>query len=539
MSTVPDSSESSEPERTGLERTGLERPGPESPGPEPAGGSIRLRISLALVGVSVLTLVAVGLLFYGFLGTYVLDQQQEVMRGHAEEIAAQVEALREQARVQSFDTSRALNALLRIDLQVLPRGAGIFVVSGSQLVASAGPGRMMSMPPDAILTEARRLADDGPSAGTFRLARDARLIVAAAPVDLGTGEDAFVMITLATSDAVGDRGALFRILVISGLVGMVFSIVVGALLAGWLNRPLKRLSLAAGAMAAGSYSEPISGTYPDEVYELAAGLEKMRREVRRSEDSLRGFVASAAHELRTPLTSIQGFSQALLDGTAESAEQRRRSAAAVFRESSRLRRLVDALLMLSRFDSREFRPAVVRVDVGAQLGEEVERLVDAGLVEEGRVKVTTSPPGTAAVGSDPDMLRQIIANLLRNAAQYGGEDPIEVRAHVAPAGLTLEVENGGVPLTREERENVFERFYRASSSLRMEGFGLGLPLVREISEVLGGSVELVAGTPTTVFRVFLPDLECPPPDQPALDQPAPDQPAPSADGDRDNERPQG
>ncbi len=506
--------------------------GPGSTGPESAGGSIRLRISLALVGVSLLTLVAVGLLFYGFLGTYVLDQQQGVMVGHAEEVAAQVEALREQVVVQSFDATRALNALLRIDLQVLPPGAGIFVVSGSRLVAHAGPGRQMGMPPDALVEEARQLADGGPSASTFRLAGDARLIVAAAPVDVGTGEDSFVLITLATADAVGDRGALFRILVISGVVGMVFSILMGALLAGWLNRPLKRLSRAAGAMAGGSYSEPISGTYPDEVYELAAGLETMRREVRRSEGSLRGFVASAAHELRTPLTSIQGFSQALLDGTAESDEQRRRSAAAIFRESSRLRRLVDALLVLSRFDSREFRPSVVRVDVGAQVAEEVERLVDAGLVGEGRVRVTTSPPEGATVGSDPDMLRQIIANLLRNAAQYGGQDPIVVRAQVAPTGLTLEVENGGIPMTGDEREKAFERFYRASASLRTEGFGLGLPLVREISGVLGGSVELVSDDSATIFRVILPDLESPPdppPPQGTPDSTSAPAPAPSSD----------
>lgn len=486
-----------------------------------------MRISLALVGVSLLTLVAVGLLFYGFLGTYVLDQQRGVMVGHAEEVAAQVEALRDQVVVESFDATRALNALLRIDLQVLPRGAGIFVVSGSRLVAHAGPGRQMGMPPDALVEEARRLADGGPSASTFRLAGDARLIVAAAPVDMGTGEDSFVLLTLATADAVGDRGALFRILVISGVVGMAFSILLGGLLAGWLNRPLKTLSRAAGAMAAGSYSEPVSGTYPDEVYELAAGLETMRREVRRSEGSLRGFVASAAHELRTPLTSIQGFSQALLDGTAESDEQRRRSAAAVFRESSRLRRLVDALLVLSRFDSREFDPSVVRVDVEALVREEVERLVDAGLVEEGRVQVTTSPPAGATVGSDPDMLRQIVANLLRNAAQYGGEDPIEVRAHVTPAGLTLEVENGGIPMTREDREKAFERFYRASASLRTEGFGLGLPLVREISGVLGGSVELLDDASATVFRVVLPDLECQPPN-PARPDPAARRSAPDA-----------
>lgn len=471
--------------------------------PAPAGGSIRLRLTMGLVGVSALTLVAVGMLFYGFLGGYVLGQKQEAMLGHAVEVADQVESLAALDSLGSMGTTRALATLLRIDMQVLPQGAGITIFAGSRVLAASGPPRTQGPLAALLMPEAQKLTAEGPAATTLRLEGDQRLVVAASPVDLADLGAGLVVVSLPTTDAVADRRGLFRILLVSALIGVGLALVVGLALGDWLTRPLKRLSRAAGRMASGSYAEPITGVYPGEVFELAESLEDMRREVRRSDESLRGFVASAAHELRTPLTSIQGFSQALLDGTADTPEQRRRSAAAVFRESSRLRRLVDALLTLSRYDSREFTPAAVPVDVHALVLEEVERLVEAGSIEPERVRVA-SEAAPQGVVTDPDMLRQAVANLLRNAAQYGGADPVEVRVWAEGGRLFLDVRNGGEALAPEERDRVFERFFRGRSGVRHEGFGLGLPLVREICEVLGGDVELLHTETGTAFRVTLP-----------------------------------
>ncbi|MHB8868923.1 MAG: sensor histidine kinase [Thermoleophilia bacterium] len=472
-------------------------------GPASAGGSIRLRLTLGLVGVSVLTLVAVGLLFYGFIGNYVLQQKQEAMLGHAVEVTDQVENLFALDSLGAMGMSRALGTLLRIDMQVLPQGAGITIFAGPQVLAASGPPRTQGPLAALLLPEAQKLTAEGPAATTLRLEGDQRLVVASAPVDLGSLGDGLVVVSLPTTDAVAERAGLFRILLVSALVGVGLALVVGLALGNWLTRPLKRLSRAAGTMASGSYAEPITGSYPTEVFELASSLEEMRKEVRHSDESLRGFVASAAHELRTPLTSIQGFSQALLDGTADTPEQRRRSAAAVFRESSRLRRLVEALLTLSRFDSREFRPAAVRVDARVLVLEEVDRLAEAGLVEPERVQVGPEEAPVLLV-TDPDMLRQVVANLLRNAAQYGGSDPIAVFLHAGDGSMRLDVQNGGESLAPEERDRVFARFFRGHSGMRQEGFGLGLPLVREICEVLGGTVELLDSGEGTTFRVTLP-----------------------------------
>lgn len=472
-------------------------------GPVSSGGSIGRRLTLALVGVSVLTLLAVGTLFYGFLGQYVVRQKQDQMLAHATAVADQFGRIWSEASLSPIRSTRDLELLLSIDTQVLPPGAGITIFQGDDIVATAGPERVRGRAGQQLYPRAAKLAAGGPSAATFASQGRTRLIVAAAPMALA-GQAGMVVVSLPTAEAVSARRGLFGVLLLSGIIAVAVAVLAGLGLGSWLTRPLIRLSRSARAMAAGSYAEPVQGAYPGEIYTLASSMETMRREVRRSEQSLRGFVASAAHELRTPLTSIEGFSQALLDGTADTTEDRRRSAAAIYRESSRLHRLVNALLTLSRYDSREYRPGLVEIDGARVAQEEVDRLVEAGLADAGRIRVSSPNTDPALLVTDPDMLRQVVGNLLRNAVQYGGDDPIEATAAVRGEVFVLEVANGGHPVSPLDRDHLFERFYRGHTGRRTDGFGLGLPLVREICEVLGGTVELTPERTHTVFRVTLP-----------------------------------
>ncbi len=470
------------------------------------GRSIRVRLILALVGVSIFTLVVVGLVFYFFVGGYILDRQKEELLDQALQVAEQVEGLEESLPRDPLG-ARVLNVLLRSELRGLPTGAGILVFRGSEMVAKAGVVPVRAQSVDRLRDEAESIGDSGAGAARVRSVVDAGggrtdLIVAAAPIQLLDGSQGQAVVTLAVADAFSGRRDLFRVLFFSGVVAVALAVAVGLGLGSWMTRPLRSLTGAARVMATGSYDHPVTGSYPGEVQELATSLETMRQEVKHSEESLRGFVGSAAHELRTPLTSIQGFAQALLDGTASTPEQRQRSAAAVYRESTRLRRLVDALLTLSRYDSGEYQPSFARVPVEALVREEVERLVFTGLAPADRVAVEAG--GETSVVTDPDMLRQVVGNLLHNAVLYGGDDPVSVNLWTQGADLVLQVSNGGPVLGAEERAHIFERFYRGQEGRRKDGFGLGLALTREICMLLGGRVELLEGGPRTAFRVTLP-----------------------------------
>jgi signal transduction histidine kinase len=471
-----------------------------------ASASIRWRLVAALVGVSLFTLVVVGVVFYVFLGDYVVERQKELLLDKAVEVAEQVESFGDSLPSGALGV-KIVTALLRSDLRVLPAGSGIVLFRDSAVVAKVGivPARAEYL--ESLRTQAKELVGVEPASGVIRSAtntigRKTDLLVAVAPVLLSDGTDGLAVVTLARADAFTPRAGVFRTLLVSGAIAVALSVFIGWVLGAWMTRPLRRLSMAARGMARGSYEQPVTGSYPGEVQELAASMETMRLEVKHSEESLRGFVASAAHELRTPLTSIQGFSQALLDGVADTPEQQRRSAAAIYRESTRLQRLVDALLTLSRYDSHEFEPNLTSISVGAVVGEEVDRLVQVGLTEPGRIVVQMD--SDARVATDGDMLRQAVANLLRNAVQYGGTDPVTVRVWAEEREFMIEVANGGEPMSAEDKSRIFDRFYRGRAGRQTDGFGLGLALVWEICDVLGGRVELAEVGQLTKFRVTLP-----------------------------------
>jgi signal transduction histidine kinase len=490
----------------GLERPSLTGGAAPAGAPGGPGRSIRWRLIVALAGVSLFAVVIVGAVFQFFLANYVVDREQQDLFDRAVATAEQVEDVGVLLPGRAAKT-KAAGVLLRAGLRSLPAGSGLVLFSGDQVVAKAGalPAKAQNL--ERLRAEAAEASRDGPSRGKVSSAvgagaKKADLLYAAAPVTLGDGTSGLIVVSLARSDALAARSGLTRVLLISAIIAVVVAIGVGWGLAAWLARPLRRLSAAARGLAAGGYEVPLTGSYPGELRELAQSLETARTEVRRSHQSLRGFVASAAHELRTPLTSIQGFSQALLDGTAADREQQMAAAAAISRESHRLQRLLDALLTLSRYDSREFHPTLAPVVVGSLVEEEVERLVQAGLVERERINVRAETRSEAV--TDGDMLRQVIANLLRNAVQYGGADPIDVRVGTAQGAVTIHVNSGGAPLSADERDHVFDRFYRGLSARSVEGSGLGLALSREICEVLGGQIELVGAGPTTEFRVTIP-----------------------------------
>jgi signal transduction histidine kinase len=112
--------------------------------------------------------------------------------------------------------------------------------------------------------------------------------------------------------------------------------------------------------------------------------------------------------------------------------------------------------------------------------------------------------GAIVLESDPDMFRQVVANLLKNAVQYGGDDPIEVSGTIDSGKVILQVKNGGTPISADERANIFDRFFRGRASRSTDGFGLGLALVKEACTVLGAQISLLDVPGRTVFQVTLP-----------------------------------
>jgi len=213
-------------------------------------------------------------------------------------------------------------------------------------------------------------------------------------------------------------------------------------------------------------------------------------ETRRLEEMRRRFISDASHEIRTPLTAIGGFAAAIADGTAETDEERTRSAQRIVREVERLNRLVNDLLDLSRIESGAVELDLEEVDLSDLIRGAVEGLESE--TRERQIEVELDLPRELPhVRADPDRMYQVLINLVSNALRFNRDHGrIAIAARRTDGFVRVEVRDTGPGIPSEEISHIWERFHRADSSRdrKAGGTGLGLAIVRSIVEAHGGKV---------------------------------------------------
>jgi signal transduction histidine kinase len=229
----------------------------------------------------------------------------------------------------------------------------------------------------------------------------------------------------------------------------------------------------------------------DEVGDLARALGGMQEDLRRQESARRAFVATASHELRTPLTMLQGTMELLEEDLHEGqldVTDAQRQVATARNELLRLSTLAEELLDLSRLDAQ-----VAMRSEAVELGELARAVAAEFGLRAGEREIALEvvpPPGACWGRGDPDAVARVVRILIDNALRYGGGEPIRVTAAEGEGAATVEVADRGGGVPAEERERVFERFYRGRGRGSEGGFGLGLAIGRELAERMGGTVTL-------------------------------------------------
>jgi len=222
------------------------------------------------------------------------------------------------------------------------------------------------------------------------------------------------------------------------------------------------------------------------------------------------FLSTAAHELRTPMASIYGFAEVLLMQECD-AETRRELLQTIYRQSGLMASIINELLDLARIEARRGKDFVLET---VALGELVAQVVSGYKPPAGRARpVASSLEVPLYVRVDRMKIQQALTNLLSNAYKYspgGGEVRISLRTSSADGGkrIGVEVSDQGIGMTPEQQARVCERFYRADTSGRIPGTGLGMSIVKEIVELHGGEVhiESEAGTGTRVTMMLVGDM---------------------------------
>jgi signal transduction histidine kinase len=296
-----------------------------------------------------------------------------------------------------------------------------------------------------------------------------------------------------------------RSLILAAIGASLVALLLGALLARRIARPLGELTRAAQRIAQGSYDERIQPGGPDEVGRLGQAFNRMAESLARTEQARRQVVADVAHELRTPLTVLRGTLQAMRDGVLETDEQNLRT---MQEEIGTITRLVTDLHDLSLGDVGQFSLQRHALDLAPVIDQAVAAFGAAASEHQVRL-VTEVVPGLPFVQGDADRLLQALRNLIANALRYtppGGQ--ITVRARAVGGIVEIEVRDTGEGISPEHLPHLFERFYRAdpSRARRSGGSGLGLAIVQQIVQAHGGEVTVASDGPGqgTTFTVRLP-----------------------------------
>jgi two-component system phosphate regulon sensor histidine kinase PhoR len=215
-------------------------------------------------------------------------------------------------------------------------------------------------------------------------------------------------------------------------------------------------------------------------------------ELRRLEQARREFASNVSHELKTPLTSIQAYADALLDGALDDSAVNRGFVERILEQTERLHRLILDLLNLARIESDDHGLEVTAVDLNAAVEQVVPQHLSVAESRRLTLRLELAPVAPI-VTADPDALRTVLDNLVRNAINYtppGGN--VTVRTLLRERAPCLEVQDTGIGIPREHQQRIFERFYRVDKARSREvgGTGLGLSIVKHFVEHFGAVVEL-------------------------------------------------
>src|SRR3954462_14002535 len=482
-------------------------------------GGLRGRLLIALVLTSAVTLAAAAAVVPGPLQQRLRDQSTESLR--AAVLAARPRFEDGMARRSKVDREIALSSEA---FELSDQTAGRVLVTDLALTPASD-----SESPPGFLAD----SESGPPPRQAYFAAIRALNRQETVVDV-RGDDLAIAVPLyrrgAVTGAVVARRRLTEVgnaanevrkaLLAAAAVGLGLAVAIAFLLANTLLRRLGRLRAAALRISTeGPEVSMPRDTGHDEVGDLARALGRMHEELRRQESARRAFVATASHELRTPLTMLQGtmelLEEDLHDGRLDLPDAQRQVATARS-ELLRLSRLAEELLDLSRLDAAVALrwAAVVFGDLARAVAAEFELRAS-----ERATPLEVVPPDRACWGrGDPDAVARVVRILIDNALRYGGGEPVRVTATEGASEVAVEVADRGPGVAAEERERIFERFYRGRGRGSGGGFGLGLAIGRELTERMGGTLTLSdrpgGGTRFVLALPRSPSAQAPPAPEP-------------------------
>lgn len=460
--------------------------------------SLRLRLTILYIGMAAISLIALGTFLYFESQSFLIDSTALRLRAQAKPIIERRLANGESANPSSTGTQAIAGstndlALIASDLSrdltsrdttaVVLDSSGAYVADGRRLPEEPRPA-----PTDPDHVE-RALGGENEITYVTDVAGQ-RTLVLLIPLRRSPSEpDIMGVIQLNTPLGLIDAFLVRQRLATS--LGVLLALALGALGILWLTNsalaPLRRMIVTCRSIAGGDLSQ--RANLPDhrgEVGQLALAFDDMVDRIEASFATQRRFAADAAHELRTPLTALEGSLEVLLRGSQDDPMAVNRLTQGMYREVTRLSRLTEQLLDMTRLDV----PVALHsrsVELASLLDEFIQQ---AQLLAGERMLLLERGPDVT-FPADPDALKQAFFNLVDNSIQHTPETgTIRLGWRHIPGSVEIWVADDGEGIAAADLPHIFEPFYRGdrSRSRRRGGTGLGLALVRTIAKSHHGHV---------------------------------------------------
>ena len=285
------------------------------------------------------------------------------------------------------------------------------------------------------------------------------------------------------------RANLMQMFLLAAVASFMVSFCIVWLYSYSLVRPLRDMASAARSFGDGNFTRRVPVTGNDEIGQLAIAFNNMASSLSTSESVRRNFIANVSHELKTPMTTVAGFIDGILDGTIPP-EKQRHYLQIVSDEVKRLSRLVRTMLDLSRIDSGELHLRPARFDITQTIFSAL--LSFEKPIEDKRLEIRGLEDAESLfVDGDPDMLHQVMYNLIENAVKFTNEGGYIYLGVTDREDRTVVcVRNSGPGIASDEVPLIFDRFYKTDKSRSKDktGMGLGLYIVRTIIRLHGGEI---------------------------------------------------
>lgn len=274
----------------------------------------------------------------------------------------------------------------------------------------------------------------------------------------------------------------------SVIVNIISSYLFSKTIAG----PITNLKKATAEISSGNLDCEIIEEGDEEIKELCNDFEKMRIQLKDSvhmklkyDDDRKMLVSSISHDLKTPITSIKGYVEGILDGVANTNEKRDNYLKTIYRKSEQMDGMIDDLLLYSKLDLKQIPFNFRKTDILEYFRYCIEESALELKKYNIEINLINNLDGSPYVMMDMERMRRVIVNIIDNSRKYMDKDEgkINILLRETDLSIIIEIRDNGAGISKDEINNIFERFYRADSARSgVKGSGLGLAIAKQIVE---------------------------------------------------------